>query len=57
MGCKVTDDLTCNDHSQTIIHVLDDLEGNINAGGFGVGFYTDIFYSYIVNHWLSSPLN
>jgi len=28
----------CSGHCPAIVHVLDDLEGDIQAGGFGKGF-------------------
>ena len=30
------------DHGHAIIHVLDDMEGGVDAGGFGKGFYEGI---------------
>ena len=33
---------TSLDHIQTIVHVLDDLEGRVDAGGFGDGFHEGI---------------
>jgi hypothetical protein len=33
-----SDYLTCNNHSHVIVHVLDDLEGCVDARGFGEGF-------------------
>ena len=54
--------LTCNNHCHTIIHVLDDLEGGVDAGGFGKGFHEGIvslmlhsakFIQININEWNS----
>jgi hypothetical protein len=42
-----------NNYSHTIIHVLDDLEGGVDAGGFGDGFY-EVIVPFLVVEYLNN---